>query len=46
MKIISRLVVFPYLIILDLFDKYLNVNTPESCTGYFVIFRKYKICFS
>ena len=40
MKIISRLVVFPYLIILFLFDKYLNINPPESCTGYFVIFRK------
>ena len=40
LRIISRLVVLPYLLILFAFDNFINIKTPESCTGYFVIFRK------
>ena len=39
-RILTRLVSLPYLIILFVFDKFINIKTPESCTGYFVIFRK------
>lgn len=42
LRIIIRLLTFPYLLILFIFNKYMKIKTPESCTGYFVLLKKKK----
>ena len=40
LRIIIRLLTFPYLLVLFIINKYMIIKTPESCTGYFVLLKK------
>ena len=39
-RYLTRLVSLPYLLLIYIFNKYMKIITPESCTGYYVVLKK------